>query len=219
MKFINPAVALACAFIYSLIVSFSIFEVYFLLPILFVLYLQKEVLKDIFKKLLFLNLFIFVLFLVLFFSTTLQEALNVYIRANAIILFNIALFFYSKGYDIVRALNILKFPNVVVSSMYFTLKMIEFLNNDFKALRNTLKARGFKARSSLFTYETFGNIVGLLLVKSIRKASSMQDTFEARGFNGKIYLNDDFNINKLDYILIILVLFIIVVKVVYELFV
>jgi len=219
VKFINPAVALTCAFIYSLIVSFSIFEVYFLLPILFVLYLQKEVLKDIFKKLLFLNLFVFVLFLVLLFSTTLQEALNVYIRANAIILFNIALFFYSKGYDIVRALNILKFPNVVVSSMYFTLKMIEFLNNDFKALRSTLKARGFRARSNLFTYETFGNIVGLLLVKSIRKASSMQDTFIARGFNGKIYLNDDFNINKLDYILIILVLLIIVVKVVYELFI
>jgi len=210
----NPAISLIFAFLFSLLVSFSQIESYYLLPILYLLYTKKEYLKDIFKKLLFLNLFIFVLFLVLLFQSTLEDALNIYIRSNMIILFNITLFYSSKGYDIVRGLFMLKFPNMFTSSTYFTLKMIETLTQDFKNIKNTLKARGFKANTSMFTYETFGNILGMLFVKSIRKAQSLKESFEARGFKGKIYLNDEFTVSKYDYYLASIVLIIIILKVI-----
>lgn len=214
----NPALSLILAFIYSLVVSFTIFEIYYLLPIVFLLYITKKYVFQILKKLLFLNLFIFVLFLTLLYSSSFDDALNIYLRANAIILFNIALFFNSKGYDIVRGLNMLKFPKNLVSSTYFTLKMIEFLSNDFKLIKNSLKTRGFKANTSLFTYETFGNIIGLLFVKAIRKSYSLKQTFLHRGFKGEIFLNDDFSLKKDDYCLFTIVLFTILIKVIYELF-
>ena len=219
MSIFNPAISLVCAFLYSLIVSFSYFEVYFLFPLAFLLFVNKVHLFTIFKKLLFLNLFIFILFLTLLYSSTFYDSLNIYIRANAIILFNLCLFFSSKGYDIVRALSILKLPKSLVSTTYFTLKMIEFLSQDFVLIKNSLKARGFKARTSLFTYETFGNILGLLFVKAIRKSYALKQTFIYRGFKGEIFLNDDFSLNKNDLFLVVVTFFTILIKVIYELFI
>lgn len=214
MSKINPSIALISSFIYSLIVSFSIFEIYFILPIVFILYLERKNILNILKKLLFLNLFIFVLFLVLLIDSSFEDALNVYIRANAIILLNLSLFFHSRGYDVVRALNILKFPNSVVSSTYFTLKMIEFLTSDFKNIKNSLRARGFKANTTMFAYQTFGNVIGMLFVKAIRKSESLKQTFIVRGFHSKIYLNDEFDIKKYDYFLVILIAVIFLAKVI-----
>ena len=108
----------------------------------------------------------------------------------------------------------LKFPNMFTASTYFTLKMIETLTSDFKNIKTTLRARGFKANTSLFAYETFGNILGMLFVKSIRKSQALKESFEARGFSGKIYLNDEFNINKYDYYLGFFVILIILLKVI-----
>lgn len=219
MTIFNPAISLVCAFSYSLLVSFSIFEIYFLIPIIYLLILNKRDISKILKKLLFLNLFIFILFLTLLYSSSLQEALNIYIRANAIILFNLCLFFSSKAYDIVRALSILKFPDSLVSSTYFTIKMIEFLSKDFILIKNSLKTRGFKANTSFFAYETFGNIIGLLFVKAIRKSYALKQTFLYRGFKGQIYLNDDFSFNKKDFFLISVTFLTILIKVFYELFI
>lgn len=210
---ITPAISLVAAFLFSIIVSFSNYEFYYLLPIVFILYLNKNNIFSILKSLIFLNLFIVVLALVLVIQEEYEEALNIYIRTNMIILFNLAIFYNSKGYDIVRGLYILKFPDSFISTTYFTLKMIENLKNDFSNIKNTLKARGFKAKTNLFTYYTFGNILGMLFVKSIRKSNSLKDSFTSRGFNKKIYLNDNFKITNKDIILLVLIGIIIILKV------
>ncbi|MGM0519734.1 MAG: CbiQ family ECF transporter T component [Campylobacterota bacterium] len=214
----NPAIALISSFLYSLVISFSYFEFYFLLPLLFVLFFNRKKLITIFKKLLFLNIFIFVLFLVLLIESTFDDALNIYIRANSIILFNLALFFNSYGYDIVRGLRVLKFPSSFIATTYFSLKMIDYLVDDIKNIRNILKSRGFKTNTSLFTYEVFGNIFGMLFVKVIMKSQRLKDTFKARGFKGKIYLNDSFRVNKVDLTLVVLIFLMIIIKVCDELF-
>ena len=108
----------------------------------------------------------------------------------------------------------MKFPAKFTSSTFFTLKMIESLTSDFKSIKTTLKARGFRANSSLFTYYTFGNVLGMLFVKSIRKSNSLKDSFLSRGFLGQIYLNDEFCISKRDYNLIVAVCLTVLLKVV-----
>lgn len=47
--------------------------------------------------------------------------------------------------------------------------MIQSLSDEIKRVRQTLKARGFKAASNLFSYETFGNIFGHIFILSIKK--------------------------------------------------
>ncbi len=212
MTFFNPAISLLCALFYSVILSFSQFEYIFILPVLFVLYLNYKNIFDILKKLLTLNLFIFLLFISLLISSDLNSALNIYIRTNAIMLFNIGIFYTSNGYDLIKGLNMLKFPVKLISTMFFTIKMIEYLNNDVKNILNTLKTRGFKAKNSLFTYQTFGNIIGMLFIRAINKTQSLNDTFLSRSFNGNIYLINNYTIQKTDYILVFLIFLIFLYK-------
>lgn len=214
MSKFNSSILLVSAFLYSMFISFNNIEFLYFLPILFLLYCEYKNILEILKKLLFLNLFIFMIFIVLLLEGSMQEALNIYIRTNMIILFNLLLFSSSSGYDIVRALNELRFPKRFVSSVYFTLKMIQTLSDELKKIKQTLKTRGFSPSSSMFTYETFGNLFGHIFVKSVKKANALQDSFNLRGFKGRIYLINSSKLSIYDLILIFLVCLLFVKKVI-----
>ncbi|RXK05363.1 energy-coupling factor transporter transmembrane component T family protein [Halarcobacter bivalviorum] len=205
MIFLSPTISFVSAIFYSIFISFSNVELLYVLPILYVLFCEYKNIFQVFKRLIFLNLFILMIFIVLLLQTTFEEALNIYLRTNMIILFNLTVFYRSSGYDIVRALNDLKFPNKVVSSIYFTLKMIQILSDELKSIRMTLRARGFRANSSLFTYEIYGNLFGHIFVKSIKKAQALEESFKLRGFHGRIYLINQIKISYFDLILLFLI--------------
>ncbi|QDF29908.1 energy-coupling factor transporter transmembrane component T family protein [Halarcobacter anaerophilus] len=205
MSRFNSSIILISALLYSIIVSFNKAELLFLLPIIFAAFYEYKNILTILKKLFFLNFFIGMLFVFLILQGDVQNGINIYIRTNMIILFNLLLFSKSSGYDIVRALNELKFPKEFVSSVYFSLKMIQTLTDEFKKIKQTLRARGFRANSSLFAYETYGNLFGHIFVKSIKKAQALQDSFKLRGFNGKIYLISSSSLSLHDVGLIFLV--------------
>ncbi|QKF82957.1 energy-coupling factor transporter transmembrane component T family protein [Halarcobacter ebronensis] len=205
MSKFNSSVILVSAFLYSIFISFNSVELIFLLPIAFLLLFEYKELIKLIKKLLFLNLFIGMIFIILLLQGDFENALNIYIRTNMIIFFNLLLFLKSSGYDVVRALNELRFPKKFVSSVYFSLKMIQTLSDEFKKMKQTLKSRGFRANSSLFTYETYGNLFGHIFVKSIKKAAALQDSFELRGFNGRIYLINSSSLTYYDVLLLFII--------------
>jgi len=209
----NPAISLICAFIFTLGVSFSDFNIYFLLPIIFLVAVNFSNSLEVLKKLLFLNLFIFTIFIFVWFQADFYEAINIYLRTNIIIFFNLLLFFDSKGLDIIRGFFLLKFPKRFISAFYFTWKMIIELQNEFKNIKISLVSRNFSNKTSLFTYQTYGNILGLLFIKSMQKAQNLKDSFDLRGFNGEIYLNSDFSLSKYDYILLFITIFTLILKV------
>lgn len=209
----NPAISLICAFIFTLSVSFSYFSLYFLLPILFLAVLYYKKLLQILKKLLFLNLFILTIFIFVWVQADFYEAINIYLRTNIILLFNLLLFFNSKGLDIVIGFSLLKFPKRFITTFYFTWKMIIELQNEFKNIKIALITRNFSNKTTLFTYQTYGNILGLLFIKSIQKAGSLKESFELRGFCGEIYLSSEIDLKKYDYLLLFLVLLTLYLKV------
>ncbi|MCG3676426.1 energy-coupling factor transporter transmembrane component T family protein [Aliarcobacter butzleri] len=212
MRF-NPAISLICAFIFTLGASFSNFNIYFLLPIIFLVAVNFSNSLEVLKKLLFLNLFIFTIFIFVWFQADFYEAINIYLRTNIIIFFNLLLFFDSKGLDIIRGFFLLKFPKRFISAFYFTWKMIIELQNEFRNIKISLVSRNFSNKTSLFTYQTYGNILGLLFIKSMQKAQNLKDSFDLRGFNGEIYLNSDFSLSKYDYVLLFITIFTLILKV------
>lgn len=205
MSRFNASVLLISAFVYSIFISFNQIELLFFVPVIFLMLCEYKILLKILKKLLFLNFFIVMIFVVLALQGNMEEAVNIYIRTNIIILFNLLLFSHSNGFDIVRALNELRFPTQFVSSVYFTLKMIQTLNEEFSRIKHTLKARGFCAGTSMFAYETYGNLFGHIFVKSIRKSNALKDSFELRGFHGRIYLINNNKLSIYDAILLLVV--------------
>ena len=92
--------------------------------------------------------------------------------------------------------------------------MIQLLTDELKKIRQTLRARGFNSSTSFFTYEIYGNLFGHIFVKSIKKADAMQDSFQLRGFHGRIYLINNSKLSFYDLILIFLVCILFVKKVI-----
>lgn len=212
----KEALGLICALMYSFLVAFSHLEYLFLLPLFLVLYMEKENFLQIFKKLFFLNFFIAVLVVFVFFQDK-NQAIELFFRTNLILLFNISLFYKSKGYDIVRGLDALKMPFKVVSVFYFTISLIDYLMMDFKKTKDSLKSRGFNANTSIFTYQTYGNIIAMIFIKALRKSEDMKYSMNARGFTNRIYFLNSSKIELLHKLLFFTIV-IILIKVIYELF-
>lgn len=204
---INPAIALLCLTTYSFIVSFSDLNIFFVFPVLFLIFLNKTQIWQILKHLIFLNFFIVILALFVYFEDSFNSAISLFLRVNLIIFFNLLLFFNSKGLDIVRGFELLKFPKVFVSTLYFTIKMILDLTMELKNIKKSLIARNFNPKTNFFTYQTYGNIFGLLFFKVVMKSSNLKDSLIARDFRGDIFLSSTFVISKYDIFLIILTLF------------
>lgn len=203
-------------FLYSIIVAFSSLQFIFLIPLFIVLYLEKENFFEIIKKLFFLNFFIVVLVVFVYFQNK-NSAIELFFRTNLILLFNLAIFYKSKGYDIVRALDALKFPSKIVSVFYFTLSLIEYLMMDFKKTKDSLKSRGFNGNISMFSYQIYGNIFAMIFIKALKKSEDMKYSMNARGFEDRIYFLNSQNIGLSQKILFASII-VILIKVVYELF-
>lgn len=211
---LNPAISLLSAVGFSLILSFSKFELFYTIPVIFLIYLNYKNILNILRKLLFLNFFIVILALFLYFETDINEAFNLYLKVNCILLFNLLLFYSSNGFDIVKAFMILQFPKKFNSTLFFTVKSIFDLSRDIKEIKSSLKARDFKPKMDIFTYKTYGNIFGILFIKSMKKTESLNDTFIARGFKDEIFLNYENSFKIVDFIVIFLLIFIFFIKVV-----
>jgi cobalt/nickel transport system permease protein len=203
-------------FLYSIIVAFSSLQFIFLIPLFIVLYLEKEKFFQIIKKLFFLNFFIVVLVIFVYFQNK-NSAIELFFRTNLILLFNLAIFYKSKGYDIVRALDALRFPSKIVSVFYFTLSLIEYLMMDFKKTKDSLKSRGFNGNISIFSYQIYGNIFAMIFIKALKKSEDMKYSMNARGFEDRIYFLNSQSIGLSQKILFASII-VILIKVVYELF-
>jgi cobalt/nickel transport system permease protein len=210
----NEAIKLIVSLLFSLLVAFTSLEYYYILPILLVLFFESKSIIKIFKKLFLLNFFIIFLVLFVVFQNQ-QMAIELFFRTNLILLFNITIFYKSKGFDIVRGFNSLKVSPKFISIFYFTICLIEYLLKEFKNIKATLKLRGFKAQTSMFVYQTFGNIFAMMFIKAIKKSEDMKLSMNARGFKSQIFLLETNKISKKDILVISSLVIIYLIKVLY----
>ena len=211
MKF-NPSSSLILAMIYSLYVSFMPLHLLMMLPLIVLITIQRALLFKILKRLLILNVFVIILVLFFLVEASFEAAVTLLLRINAILFLNLMLFYESKGYDIVRGLHQLRFPNAFVSLTFFTLHMIHYLKEEMHSIKLSLKSRGFIAKNQLFSYQTMGNMVGLLIVKAIRKSQTLQQMLVARNFQGELFFLNEFILKKEEIILTISLVMMITIK-------
>lgn len=207
----NDALKLLVALVYSLLVAFTSLEYFYILPVLLGLFFERKQLTKILKKVVFLNSFIVFLVLFVAFQNHLM-ALELFVRINCILLFTATLFFKSKGYDIIRGLDTLRVSPLFITVFYFTLSMIEFLTLELKNQKNTLKARGFTANTSMYSYQTFGNLFAMMFIKAFKKSQELQYSMQSRGFNGRIYLLTSNRVLFADILMCAVVLAVIILK-------
>ncbi|WPL16402.1 cobalt transport protein CbiQ [Thiorhodovibrio winogradskyi] len=89
-----------------------------------------------------------------------------------------------------HALARLGLPNRLAHLLLLTLRQIALLHQEFSRLRLAMRARGFVARSNRHTWTSYGQLIGMLLVRSLHRARRIEAAMRCRGFRGRFYLLD-----------------------------
>lgn len=199
----NHAVILVTFFIYSVYIAFSN-HIYFtdLLPLIFLFAIGN---RFFIKKLLFLNLFVFIVFITTIFQNK-ELAFLILLRSNIIFITLLLLFSNKDYFGLVYGLQRLGISKKFTLMVFFFIKSVSYLLEELNKINTSLKARGFEPKTNLFTYKIYANSVALLLIKTFHKSKTIQNTIKIRNFNGEIYHLVDEKIELFNLIFLIFVL-------------
>ncbi|UCD05293.1 MAG: cobalt ECF transporter T component CbiQ [candidate division WOR-3 bacterium] len=216
---IDPRVRILGAVIYSIIIAVTgqleVALAGLIAGIIFVA-LARLSAKQVFYRLLIVNTFIVMLWLILPFSYPgtaifrvgslvmteegIQYALMLTVKCNAIILLNISLLSTCGVFNLVHALDHFRFPNRLIHLLFFIYRYAHVMQHEYYRLRDTLKIRGFKRRTSLHTYRTYGSIIGTLMIRGYERSEQIQKAMVCRGFKGHYWLLDHFSWTRSDLV-------------------
>ncbi len=206
---IIPKIAIIGCFFYSINVAVrQNFYFFDLIPIIYLLILNYNSLKKIFFRLVKLNGFIlFVCAGIYFFHQDLKVVKIIFIRSNLIIFFNLSVFNNFIPFDVYRGIIPLPLPKKIKILFLFFIKFIEIFQREYNKLTESLKVRGFKPKTNLFTYKSYAYILAILFAKVLKKSKNLYDAILIRGFKGEIYSFYNESLKKVDFFLIFLIIF------------
>lgn len=103
-------------------------------------------------------------------------------------------------FQFTKALQCLKLPNKLIYLFFFTIRYLEVLKKTFEKIQRAMQVRGFKLQATLHTYQSIGNALGMLLIKSLSKAQRIEQAMRCRGFQGQFPETNLETFNIRDYL-------------------
>lgn len=128
------------------------------------------------------------------------KAIEITLKANAVVMTLLALVGTIDAIVLGHALNRLRVPENLVHLLLFSIRYIDVLKQEYFRLRTAMKARCFTPANNAHTYRSIGYLVGMLMVRSLERSERILEAMKCRGFQGKFYLLDDFHFQKRDRI-------------------
>jgi len=178
--------------------------------------MAKLKVKDIFSRLLVVNSFIFMLWIMLPLTfgggkiytlgplnislEGIKYASLISIKSNSIILAGMALLSTTSIYNMIHALHHLYLPDKLTQLFFFTYRYLHTIYSEYNSLNNALKIRGFKPKSNLHTYKTYAYLVGMLMIRSYDRSSRVYNAMLCRCFRGKFWTLNHFRFHKIDFV-------------------
>ncbi|KXS37478.1 MULTISPECIES: cobalt ECF transporter T component CbiQ [unclassified Candidatus Frackibacter] len=183
----------------------------------FFLVSAKLDLKQVLKRLLVINTFIFFMWLFIPFTypgdslfqigplsaswAGIIYATKITIRSNTIMIAVISLLSTSTISSLMHAMKCLYVPEKLIYLFFFVYRYLYVISDEFNSLHNSMKVRGFKPETSLHCYKNYAYLVGMLIIKSYERSIRVYRAMLARGFKGKIYINDEFKVIPRDIVI------------------
>lgn len=193
------------------------FYLSFLPILLFTCTLYDGSFLHLFKKLLFLNIFVLIVILSILFVQDYDLALLVFLRSNAILMLMLCLFGGRDFFEVSLGLQELRLPRFFVSLVFFSSKFIYLFTKEINKFKKTLHVRGFVGKTSWFTYQTYGDFIGMLILKSFYNAKKLSLALESRGFQTQIYTlkePEKLNIKEISLMVVLLLSFLNIGKII-----
>lgn len=127
-------------------------------------------------------------------------AIRILLTANAVILALMALVGTLEPVSFGHALHHLKVPARLVHLMLFTIRYIDVLHQEYRRLRQAMKARGFRPKASTHVYRSFGYLVGMMLVRAMERSERILAAMKCRGFTGQLHFIDETVLTRRDWL-------------------
>ena len=127
------------------------------------------------------------------------RAVEIALKANAIVLMVLSLVGTMEPVTLGHALHRLKVPLSLIHLLLFSVRYIHVLQEEYHRMRQAMKARGFKPRNSLHTWRSFGYLVGMMLIRAIERSERILDAMKCRGFTGQFPVLTTFRTTRLDW--------------------
>ncbi|EXJ15073.1 cobalt ECF transporter T component CbiQ [Imhoffiella purpurea] len=112
------------------------------------------------------------------------------LKANTVVLTLTALIGTLEPVVFGHALARLGVPEKLVHLLLMTIRQIHLLHQEYLRLRQAMRARAFVPRSDRHTWNSYGWLMGMLLVRSLDRAQRVMAAMRCRGFRGRLYLLD-----------------------------
>ncbi len=120
-------------------------------------------------------------------------AVLVAVKSNAILLILSALVSTIDTASLGHALEHLRLPRKLVHLFLFTVRYMEVLHEETRALLRAARARGFVPRMSRHTYHTMARLLGMVFIRSMDRSDRILAAMKARGYQGRFYLLNHFH--------------------------
>lgn len=170
--------------------------------------------KELLKRLLAVNEFVLLLWLVIPLTHAGPPALSwrgfsvsapglamtasLTLKANAAALILIGMLATSSIFDLGHGLIHLGAPKKLVFLFFLMYRYAWVTADEYDRIIRAVKARGFKMAASLHAYRTVGYVIGGLLIKSHRRAERLYQAMVCRGFDGTFWVLDHFRFGRRD---------------------
>jgi cobalt/nickel transport system permease protein len=122
------------------------------------------------------------------------------IKGNAIVMAVLVLIGTMEVNTLGHALSHLRVPAGLSHLFLFTVRYLDVLHREYLRLRWAMKVRCFHPRMDRHTYRSFGNLLGMLLVRGYDRSERILAAMRCRGFQGRFYLLDHFSFQLCDAI-------------------
>lgn len=118
-------------------------------------------------------------------------ALVIFCKANGVALALLGLLSSMEPMHLGRALARLGAPDKLSHLLMLGLRQIHLLQLEYQRLNTAMRARGFVPSSNRHAWRSYGQLMGMLLVRALDRSRRLETAMRARGFDGRFYLLED----------------------------
>ncbi len=205
---INPPLSISISIFYSFFIALrsELYIIDAILP-LTLLYIHRRELKKIALHLLKVELFLFILALLVYlFENDLDTSLLILQRSILIVTTTVLIFWGRDSFFIYKGLSSLGFPTKICSMSLFATKMIELSLKELERSKETLRARCFKPKTDIKSYKVYGWLFGVVTFKILQRSNVLAQSLKARGFRGEIASKLEVGFGYKEYVVLSIVL-------------
>ena len=212
---LDPRIRVAFATLYVFVVALSYQFSVLILSLLIssaLIAVSKISITDVFKKMIWVNALIFLLWLLLPFTfkgdvLTRIGSIAIYrpgvilaaqitLKSNAILMAFIALIATMSFATLGHALYRMRVPEKIVHLLLMTYRYVFVIEQEYLRLIRATKIRGFRPGTNANTYRTYAYVIGMLFVRAAVRAERVHQAMLCRGFRGRFYSLQEFNIGS-----------------------